>query len=348
MERPIADPADVGRILLVKLTSLGDVIHGTAAIGPLHRAFPRAEIAWAVDERFADVARHHPGVTRVIEGKRFREDPMHELRELGSATATLRREGVDLAIDIQGTIRSAAWVYASGAPAKAGRGGFRPGWRRTVMPDLGRHAVQVIADIMEALGIPAPDPKPELHWTGAAEETVSTLLGEHGIGGGPFAVFNPFSRWPTKEWPMARFHDLARLFHREFGAPIILTGGPAEVERAAAFALGAEPARVIPVAGQLDLPGLFCLLKRARVVVSVDSGPMHAAAAVGTPVVALFGPTLPERTGPWGSAHIVLQAARPDSHHAYRRACSGALMTKLGLDDVAGAVLRLWGTDGGA
>ncbi len=97
---PVADPAEVGRILLVKLTSLGDVIHATAAVAPIHRAFPRAEIAWAVDERFADVPRHHPGVTRVIEGKRFRSDPLHELRELGSATATLRREGVDLAIDL--------------------------------------------------------------------------------------------------------------------------------------------------------------------------------------------------------------------------------------------------------
>lgn len=344
MERRLPDPADVGRILLVKLTSLGDVIHGTAAVGPLQRAFPQAEIAWAVDERFADVPRHHPGVTRVIEGKRFRSDPIHELRELGSATATLRREGVDLAIDIQGTVRSAAWVYASGAPAKAGRGGFRPGWRRAVLPDLRGHAVQVIAEILNALGIPAADPQPELHWSGTSEEAVSALLAEHGIADGPFAVFNPFSRWPSKEWPMTRFHDLARLFDREFGAPILLTGGANEVGRAAAFALGSEPARVIPVAGALDLPGLFCLLQRARVAVSVDSGPMHAAAAVGTPVVALFGPTFPERTGPWGQGHIVLQAQRPESHHAYRKASSAALMSRLGFEDVAGALVRLWRT----
>lgn len=335
------DRADVGRILLVKLTSLGDVIHGTAAIGPLHRAFPQAEITWAVDERFADVPRHHPGVTRVIEGKRLRAAPLHEVRELSSTTATLRREGVDLAIDIQGTVRSAAWTYASGAPVKAGRGRFRPGWRRTLMPDLGRHAVQVIADIMGGLGIPAPDPQPELHWPASADEAVSKFLAEHGVGG-PFAVFNPFSRWPTKEWPIIRFQDLARRFHRDLAAPIVVTGGPAEASRAAAFAMAAEPAGVIAAAGILDLPGLFCLLSRARLVVSVDSGPMHAAAAVGTPVVALFGPTLAERTGPWGRGHVVLQAERPDSQHAYRRPGSGALMGRLGLDDVYEAAARAW------
>ncbi|MCC6355846.1 MAG: glycosyltransferase family 9 protein [Verrucomicrobiae bacterium] len=348
MDGPVADPSDVARVLLVKLTSLGDVIHGTAAMGALQRAFPQAEIAWAVDERFADVPRHHPGVTRVIEGRRFRADPLHELRELVSATATLRREGVDLAIDIQGTARSAAWVYASGAPIKAGRGGMRPGWRRAVRPDLGRHAVQVIAEILQSLGIPAPDPRPELHWPGAAEETVSALLGEHGIGGTPFAVINPFSRWPTKEWPIARFQELARRFQRQTGAALVLTGGLAESERGTAFARGSEPARVVSFAGALDLPGLFCLLKRARLVVTVDSGPMHAAAAVGTPVVALFGPTLPERTGPWGPGHRVLQAARPQSHHAYRRAASAALMERIGLDEVLEAAIGAWGCAPGA
>ena len=339
---PVADPAEVGRILLVKLTSLGDVIHGTAAVAPIHRAFPHAEITWAVDERFADVPRHHPGVTRVIEGKRFRSDPLHELRELGSATATLRREGVDLAIDLQGTIRSAAWAYASGAPVKAGRGVLRPGWARRVRPDLARHAVLVIAEILESLGIAAPDPCPALHWPASAEEKVSGLLAEAGIGPGPFAVFNPFSRWASKEWPIARFQELARRFHRESGAPVIVTGSPAEADRAAAFAAGSGPAGVIPMAGRLDLVDLFCLLGRARVMVSVDSGPMHAAAAVGTPVVALFGPTLAERTGPWGSGHIVLRAATPDSHHAYRRKGAGELMARLGSDEVETALLAQW------
>lgn len=348
MPEPVADPAEVGRILLVKLTSLGDVIHGTAAIGPLNRAFPQAEIAWAADERFADVPRHHPGVTRVIEGRRLRSDPLHELRELGSATATLRREGIDLAIDIQGTTRSAAWIYASGAPMKVGRGRFRPGWHQTVMPDLRRHAVRVIADILDALGIPAPDPKPELHWPSTTEDAVSAFLGEQGIGDGPFAVFNPFSRWASKEWPAARFHELARLFHAEFASPIIVTGGPSEAERAGAFAAACEPVRVIPAAGALDLPGLFCLLKRARVMVSVDSGPMHAAAAVGTPVVALFGPTLPERCGPWGQGHVVLQAARPHSHHAYRRAGAESLMGRLRIEEVAQALREKWVGSGSA
>lgn len=339
---PVVDPAGVGRILLVKLTSLGDVIHGTAAVGPLQRMFPQAEITWAADERFADIPRHHPGVTRVITGRRFRTDPLHEIRELTSTTAELRREGVDLAIDLQGTARSAAWMYSSGAPVKAGRGGWRPGWRKTVMPDLNRHAVRVIADILEELGIPAPDPNPELHWPASAEGEISTFLEEGGIGAVPFAVFNPFSRWASKEWPIARVAEVARRFHGETGAAIVVTGSEEEAGKAATLADLATPARVVLATGRFKLPELFCLLRRAGLVVSVDSGPMHAAAAVGTPVVALFGPTLPERVGPWGAGHVVLQAARPKHHHEYRRPDARRLIEALNVETVWAAVRDAW------
>lgn len=341
MQGPIVDRADVGRVLIVKLTSLGDVIHGTAAIRPLRRVFPNAEITWVVDERFADVPRHHPEVTRVIGAKRLKGTPLRELKEIGDAAVSLRREGVDLAIDLQGTLRSALWTYASGAPAMAGRGRPRPGWRRTVSPDLNRHAVRVIADIMAALGMPDDDPEPALHWPKSCEESVSALLAERGIADQPFAVFNPFSRWRSKEWPMDRFGELARCFSGECGAPIVVIGGAAESARAMNFADAVRPAQVIPVAGLTDLPALFCLLKRARMVVSVDSGPMHAAAAVGTRVVALFGPTMAHRTGPWGNGHVVLQKLEPKSHHAYRRD-DGTLMAMLRVDMVCDAVLRAW------
>jgi len=337
MQGPVAEVADVGRVLLVKLSSLGDVIHGTAALGPIRRMFPQAEITWVVDVRFADVPRHHPEVTRVIEARRFRTTPLRELREIGQAAISLRREGVDLAIDIQGTFRSALWTYASGAPVKAGRGRPRPGWRRAVSPDLDRHAVRVIGDIMSELGIAADDPRPELYWPPSSEETVTSLLTEFGLSGEPFVVFNPFSRWPSKEWPMERFRELARRVGRECSAPVVVIGGPTEGGRAVTFAEACGPTRVFPVAGRTDLPGLFCLLKRARVVVSVDSGPMHAAAAVGTPVVALFGPTWPQRTGPWGPGHVILQGAKPRSHHAYRRADT-TLMKMLDVDLVFGAL----------
>lgn len=304
------------RILAVKLSSFGDVVHVTPALRALRRAFPDADIRLAIERRWTDVVRALPYVDGLVEASsRTRATPSY-LLEVRRALAAAGR--FDLALDFQGTRRSAAWVYLSGARSMAGRGAPRPLWRTAPQPDLSRHAVEVCTDVCRAIGVPVDDLAPELRTSPSDEERVAHVLDASAIPREGFVVLNPFSRWDSKSLDVATAAQLAVRTARLGDARVVVSGGPEDAERAAAVVRRAADAQVVALAGTLTLAEALCLFRRARLMISCDSGPMHAAAALGTPVVALFGPTHPERTGPWGSAHLVVQAERPRQHHAYR------------------------------
>jgi ADP-heptose:LPS heptosyltransferase len=123
--------------------------------------------------------------------------------------------------------------------------------------------------------------------------------------------------WTSKTWPPDRYAQLMHRLGDEFRVPMVITGGPGEVAQAEELLRLLGPRIAASLVGKLTLEQALCLYRRARLMVTGDSGPMHAAAALGTQTVALFGPTLPERTGPWGKGHIVIQEQRPTFHHAY-------------------------------
>lgn len=305
------------RILAVKLSSFGDVVHVTPALRALRCAFPHADIRLAIERRWADVVRALPYVDGLVEASsRSSLTPSYLLEVRRTLAATPGR--FDLAIDFQGTRRSAAWVYASGAPVMAGRGWPRPLWRAALRPDLSRHAVEVCAEVCRAVGAPVDDLAPELRTSPADEERVARLLYAAGVPRAGFVVLNPFSRWDAKGLDVATAAELAARTARLTGACVVVSGGADDAARAAAVVDRTCDAHVVSLAGALALPEALCVFRRARLMISCDSGPMHAAAALGTPVVGLFGPTHPERTGPWGDAHVVVQAKRPREHHAYR------------------------------
>lgn len=309
------DPAP-RRILAVKLSSFGDVVHATPALRALRRAYPHADIRLAIERRWAGVLRSFPYVDGLVEASsRTRLTPSY-LVEVRRALASVPGR-LDLAIDFQGTRRSAVWIYASRARVMAGRGSPRPLWQAALRPDLSRHAVEVCAEICRSVAAPVDDLAPELRTAPHDEERVARFLDGAGIPPEGFVLLNPFSRWESKGLDVATAAELAIRIATATGERVVLTGGPDDALRAEAVVRCAG-ARVVSLAGELALPEALCLFRRARLMVSCDSGPMHAAAALGTPVVALFGPTQPERTGPWGPDHVVVQAARPDDHHAYR------------------------------
>lgn len=328
-------------ILAVKLSSLGDIVHATPCVRALRRAHPAARIIMAVDQRFADVVRHDPNVNRLIEARRGSPWAtwVQARRELGDESGT----GFDLAIDFQGTWRSATWTYASGARVKGGRGGFRPGWHKVLRPDLSRHAVRVCADISERVGVAVADLNPALYVGEEDERVVGHLLKERGLPGEGFVVFNPFSRWTSKVWPFERYAELARRVRESANVVIIVSGGPGEEAHADELMRLMGRGDAVSLAGKLTLGQSMSLFKRARLMVTGDTGPMHVAAALGTRVVALFGPTFPERTGPWGEGHTVLQALRPPRHQAYRDDPGGTYMRAIELDGVCRAVLDALG-----
>jgi ADP-heptose:LPS heptosyltransferase len=334
--------APVRRILAVKLSSFGDIVHATPCLRALRVAFPDADVRLAIERRWACALRSLPFVDGLVESSsRTRLGPSYFLevrRALGSCPGRF-----DLAIDLQGTRRSAAWVYASRARVKAGRGWPRPLWHAAVRPDLSRHAVEVCAEVCRSVAVAVDDLRPELRTSPADEEPVARFLDAEGIPPAGFVLLNPFSRWDSKGLDVATAAELAARTASLVGERVVVTGGPDDAERAASLARRAG-ARVVSVAGRLALPEALCLLRRARLMISVDSGPMHAAAALGTPVVALFGPTHPERTGPWGTEHVVVQADRPRDHHAYRSDRSRRYIGALTVEAMVAAVERALAT----
>jgi ADP-heptose:LPS heptosyltransferase len=300
----------------VKLSSFGDVVHVTPCLRALRRACPDAQIIVAVDKTWAPILRNDPHLDGVIEAdpSRLRFIPsLIDARRLLRARAGPRFE---LAIDFQGRARSAAWVYASRARMKAGRGGFRPGWL-AVNPNLQRHAVVVCAEIARSVGIEVTDLEPKLFISEKSDRTLGELLGRVRAPDRNFVIANPFGTWRSKVWPGERWAMLIRKIENELHIPVVLAGGPKDEHELAQLVAMLAPSPPPSMVGKMTIEEAICLYRRALLMVSGDTGPMHAAAAVGTPVIALFGATWPEQTGPWGSRHRVLQRSRAQHHHDY-------------------------------
>lgn len=323
------------RILVVKLSSFGDIVHVTGALRALRRALPQAELTLAVESCWADVVRNNPNLNALMESS-SRELSIAYVAEVRRHLSKERR--FDIAIDFQGTRRSATWIYLSGARFKMGRGVFRPGWRFSVETDRTRHAVVICAEVCERAGVPVDNLDPEIYTSCAEERRLDEFLDAERIPRAGFVLVNPFSRWVSKSWPEESAAAFIDRFRQCFDDHLILTGGSGDRKRAESLLRLLPPATIHSLVGRLPLAQALCLFRRARLMVSCDSGPMHAAAAFGVPVVALFGPTHPEHTGPWGPNHCVIQARRPPEHHAYRRDTEACYMRALNSDAVFDAV----------
>lgn len=331
---------EIRRILVVKLSSFGDIVLATGALEAIKRAHPRADLRVAVEDRWSALLSAHPAVDGLIEAPIEVRLTPRRIARIHAALAAERRRGgdFDLAIDLQGTRRSAAWVYLARARVMAGRGAPRPAWRFALPHDRTRHAVDNHAEVCARLGIDTSGCSPSLAVAAEDDARLEAILAAAGLPARGAIVLNPLSRWPSKSWDPAKAAELAARIAGATGMAVIVTGGPDEAPAAADIVRRAGAGRVSSLAGRLTLGEALALYRRARLVVSCDSGPMHAAAALGTRVVALFGPTLPAHTGPWGPGHALVQARRPRDHHAYRRTDGAAYMADIGVDAVAQAV----------
>ncbi len=271
------------RILIVKPSSLGDVVHALPVVARIRQRFPDAHIAWLVSDSLQSLLAHCPLLNELI--------PFHR-QQLGKFPALLKRlrDGkFDIAVDLQGLLRSGIMTFATGAPRRIGLSDAREGSRmfyNEVIPVPQLHAVDRYLRAAEYLGCP--------------DGPVEFPLGVAATPCEGWIAVNPSARWPTKLWGDDEFAELIYRLPRE---RIVLTGSAAERERIERIAQGCRNK-----AGTTDLFQLAELYARCAVVVTNDSGPMHIAAAVGTPVVAIFGPTDPALTGPYGKQHVVLRA----------------------------------------
>lgn len=325
------------RVLVVKLSSLGDIIHATGCFRSIRAALPRAHISLAVEARWSGAVRHDPHLDALVRSSASSSLTLAYALEVRQLVAS--HGPFDVALDLQGNRRSAAWTYLSGAPIRVGRGSFRPGWQLALKPDLTRHAVEVCADICRAAGIPVSDPSPELHACANDEATLDRILDDRGLPRSGFVIINPFSRWRSKSVPLTTVSAIMRRLISDAASPLVLSGGLEDTPGCERLLGTIRGYPVQSLVGQLSLGEALCLYRRARLMVSCDSGPMHAAAALGVPVVALFGPTHPERTGPWGRGHTVIQSMRPARHHAYRHDPECVHMRSIDSEVVMDAVL---------
>ncbi len=320
--------------LIVRLGSLGDVIHAIPAVAALRARQPGARIDWLVDPRYTPVVQLVEGVDAALP-----LDPRAGVGNLLRAIANLRRARYDAAVDLQGLIKSAALARGSGAQRVIGfpREHLREPLSRIFYsdtPDPGRdpHVIRKNLALMQALGVedvritfPLKVPRT------VAADTVAARFGPDG-----FAMINPGAAWPNKRWPPERFGVIAAEIRERIGVRSLVVWGPGEEAIAAGVVSASRGAAEL--APRTTIVDLFDIARRAKLMVSGDTGPLHIAAAVGTPVVALFGPTFAERNGPWSTADVTISRAPRCSCH-YERTCrlQRPCIEDIGVDEVVSA-----------
>jgi heptosyltransferase I len=331
----MADP----RFLLVRLSSLGDVVHALPAAAALRDTFPDSRVDWVIEPRWARILEGNPDLNAVIPLNR------KSASGLASTIRKLRAAKYACAIDFQGLYKSALLAFASGAPRRIG---FSSSYAREGLAAMlythrlnprGAHKVQHNLTLAERAGAQKIRPRFPLAIHPEDDERVRHELAAHGLQ--EFFVLNPGGGWRSKCWPAARYGELHRALAQRYGWRGVISFGPGEEDlaREVVQAAGNPP----PVAIPLELGPLLALLRSAKLVVSADTGPLHLASALRTPLVGLFGPTDPSRNGPYFSDAIVVRNPRFSTTTYARGASYSPSMLSITVEQAVQAVERLPG-----
>jgi len=311
------------RILIVKLSSLGDVIHALPTLEALRLLYPQGHITWLVEDTYAPVLAGHPALDEVWPVPRPRfgsSDFLEDVRESLRVARRLRKKPFDLVIDLQGLLKSAFWVALARSKSKLGYDRTRElsylALTERLSPyDPEAHAVWRYLNVARHLGAPGDTPRFRLGLPLSEEISHLVPAGR----GRPLVVLHPGARWPSKLWPPDHWVRLVEWLARDKDFQVVITGSPGDRELVGEIVARTD-APLINLAGRTTLPDLAALLKKAQLAVTTDTGPMHLAGALGTPVAALFGPTAPWRTGPFGEGHEVVRLTLPCSP-CFQRQC---------------------------
>ena len=291
------------RILIVKPSSLGDIIHSLPVLWELRRLYPGAHIGWVVKEVWRDIIADNPLLDEVIVLKKG-------VGGFLSAVKNIRKAGYDTVIDLQGLFRSGLMTLLSGASEKTGFSNARELAHlfynhKVAVPPGTVHAVERYLEILK----PIQNDRPHFPLYTDIDDAkwVKDFLRTNNLSHArPLIAVNPSARWEKKRWPITSYAALINQLIRELKAGIIILGSKEDIPLAEKISFLAS-GRPVVSAGKTSLKTLSALLERVDLLVTNDSGPMHIAAALGTPVVALFGPTNPGLTGPYGDGHIVIR-----------------------------------------
>ena len=356
-----AESRDIERLLIVRLSAMGDVIHTLPAAQALRAAFPKAQIGWLIEERWAELL-CAPGTRR--HGPRSAQRPLAEwvhtvnlprwrkslsqlstFEQIARVWNDVRSQRYQVAIDLQGAIRSAVLARFSAAPIVYGSAQPREvpaslWYTRPVIP-RGAHVIEQNVSLVEGVvGARLTVPAVAFPHDPAAEDEVGRDLARQGLG--DYAILNPGAGWGAKRWPAERYGEAAVRLARE-GLRCLVNYGPGEedlLERVNAASNGVvQPTKV-------SVTGLIALTRAAKLFIGGDTGPLHLAAALQVPVVGIFGPTDPARNGPYATRAIVLRSPASPTTHA-RHAQTDEGMLEIGVDAVIKAARELLSGKGG-
>jgi heptosyltransferase-1 len=335
------------RFLIVRLGALGDIIHGIPVAAALRRVFPSARIDWLVSARHRAILDLVPVIDqRLVINDRLDAGGGTPVLE---AIRELRRASYDVALDLQGLLKSAVLARCSGAARVIGFSSHylrervaRPFYTETYNPGAdaasGRmHVVQMNLGLLTALGLTGRAPEFPID---AVDSPVARELLDR--AGGRYALVNPGAAWPNKQWPPERFGAVAAALRARHGLTSIALWGPGEEALASGVAAASGGAAI--VAPPTTIADVAALARGAALMISGDTGPTHIAAAVGAPIVGLYGPTRPSRNGPWSPQDItVSRDAICECHHLRRCVRDRMCMLDIGVDEVVEAVGRRLG-----
>jgi len=348
-----SQPADLrgrtfDRILLIKMSAMGDVVQTMPVLNKLRARYPAARLDWLTTPAFTELLRHNPKISNVLVFAREEWRRPWRLTPFASGArlaATLRETRYDLVLDLQGQFRSGVFARATGAPIRIGfdrpraelwnasartlpaearkhawQGAREGSWlaytHRIALPTLDMHAVDRYLLIDPMLGLDGGPPDFAFPISQAARERSELLLRRHGIAAAGLVVMAPGANWETKRWNAEKFAEAARHFLAR-GFAVALVG--AANERAVCAGVADLAPGADNLAGETTLSELAALISRAGLCITNDSGPMHLAVALGRPVVSVFGPTDVIWAGPYDRPDAVLRAGVPCSPCYLRR-----------------------------
>jgi len=325
------------RVLIVRLSAIGDVIHGLPVLCGLREAWPGAHLSWVVEHRAGALLEGHAALDELVPLPRGWFKSPGEVWRLRRRLRALRP---DVTLDLQGLTKSAAVAWLSGCRRRIGFGDVKgrelSRWLNTeLVHTSAAHVIDANLQLLAPLGIHVENVRFDVPEREADARSAQATIDRLDLGHG-YAVLNPGAGWPSKLWPADRFAAVARRLGRQWRLPsLVVWAGDQERAWAEAIVAGGEGhARLAP---GTSLQELAALARRAVLFVGSDTGPLHIAAAVGTPCVGLYGPMPAARNGPYGPAHIALQKATFEGPSRQRRHAPAALMEAITVDDVAGA-----------
>lgn len=312
-------PTHPKSILIVKLSSIGDVIHALPVASALRRRFPDSRISWLVSQKAHEIVSGHPHLDTVIvigESASEGEVAIPDIRHPLQAARVLRSFRFDVAIDLQGLLRSGLFAYLSGARCRIGQRGIKEAaflfyTVRPLSPARDRHVVDSYLRFAALLGADTTPAEFIIATTTEHEAKVDALLATHGIEQRQrLLILSPASSWRAKIWPPERLGEVADHLARRHGLLPIVVGAQSDAARAqAVVAFCRSP--IVNLSGKTSLKELTVLLRRSTAWIGNDSGPTHLAAALGLPVIAVYGPTDHLLLGPYGEGNVALVSTVP-------------------------------------